>query len=456
MGDAEAKFHVAMFPWLAMGHLTPYLHLSNHLASRGHCISFLLPRKAHSRLQQLNRYPDHITFRTLDIPHVHGLPQGTETASDVPLPQHHLLAEAMDLTRDQVESILNSTKPDFVFFDFADWLPQVARPLGIKSVCYQVITPAALAICLDPARRITKDPAVTLEELRQPPPAYPSSKVVFRDYEARKLSKNVTFHERCRSAVIQSDAVAIRTCQETEGKFCDYIASQCQKPVFLTGPVFPEYNAALEGRWRKWLDRFDDKSAVFCSFGSQNILEKNQFQEAVLGFELTGLPFLVSLKPPVGCATIEEALPEGFEERVKGRGIVYGGWFEQPLQSILNHPSVGCFVHHCGFGSMWESLASDCQIVLVPDHFDQILSSNLLAEELKVAVQVEREENGWFSKECLCNAIKSVMDEKSEVGSVVKKNHAEWRDRLTCPTFMSGYVDRFIQNLRDLATSKVG
>ncbi|CBI20242.3 unnamed protein product, partial [Vitis vinifera] len=224
----------------------------------------------------------------------------------------------------------------------------------------------------------------------------------------------------------QSDAISIRTCREIEGNLCDYIGTQ----------------------WAQWLGGFKPGSIIFCAFGSQYILEKDQFQELVLGLELTGLPFLVALKPPTGAATIEEALPEGFKERVGGRAAVHGGWVQQP--SILSHPSVGCFVSHCGFGSMWESLMNDCQIVLVPHLGDQILNTRVLAGELQVAVEVEREENGWFSKESLCKAIKSVMDEESEVGGLVRKNHAKWKETFARPGFMSNYVDKFVGQLQGL------
>ena len=203
-----------------------------------------------------------------------------------------------------------------------------------------------------------------------------------------------------------------------------------------------------KGIWATWLDGFEPGSMVFCAFGSQIILEKKQFQELLLGFELIGLPFLIALKPPMECATVEEALPNGFKERVKERGRVFGGWVEQPL--ILSHPSVGCFVSHCGFGSMWESLMSNCQIVLVPHLGDQILNTRLLVEEMKVAVEVEREEYGWFSRKSLSKAIKSVMDKDNEVGIMVKKNHAKWKEILASPNFMSGYMDKFVQNLQDL------
>ncbi|KAF8025839.1 hypothetical protein BT93_F2619 [Corymbia citriodora subsp. variegata] len=454
--ETNSKFHIAMFPWFAVGHMTPFLHLSNELAKRGHKISFFLPRKAVILLENLNLHPNLITFHPVTVPSVASLPPGTETASDIPISDNTFLAAAMDLTRPQLEVSLQAMRPDFVFYDNAHWIPQVARPLGIRTVCYNVVSAAAIAIVLVPARKATLGKPLTEEELRRPPEGYPSKRVVLRGSEARSLifvtlpfGDSITFLGRTTTAMGECDAIAMRTCQEIEGDLCAYVSSQYGKPVFLTGPVLPEpAMKTLDEKWAEWLGRFKPGSVVFCAFGSQHVLEKGHFQELLLGFESTGLPFLVALRPPIGTNSVEEAFPEGFEERVKGRGVVHGGWVQQPL--ILSHPSVGCFVNHCGFGSMWESLMCDCQIVMVPHLGDQILNTRLLAEELKVGVEVEREESGRFSKESLCRAIKSVMDEESEVGRLVKKNHAKWREVLVSPNFISGYIDRFIQNLHGL------
>ena len=89
----------------------------------------------------------------------------------------------------------------------------------------------------------------------------------------------------------------------------------------------------------------------------------------------------------------------------------------------------------------------ESQIVLVPHLGDQILNAKLLVEELRVEVKVEREENGWISKESLNKGIKLVMDEGSEVGEIVKHNHASWKEALG-RGFMSNCVDGFVQNLR--------
>ncbi|KAI4322975.1 hypothetical protein L6164_022620 [Bauhinia variegata] len=105
---------------------------------------------------------------------------------------------------------------------------------------------------------------------------------------------------------------------------------------------------------------------------------------------------------------------------------------------------------HGGFGSMWESLLSDTQIVLVPYHGEQALNTRLLVEELKVAIEVQREENGWVSRENLSKAIKLAMDKGSQISDTLKKNHAKWKEIFASPGLMYGYADRFIQNLQEL------
>ncbi|KAJ4881925.1 UDP-glycosyltransferase 79B5 [Raphanus sativus] len=430
-----SKFHAFMYPYFALGHMIPYLHLANKLAEKGHRITFLLPKKAQKQLESLNLFPNSIVFHPLTLPLVEGLPVGAETASDLP-PNitGKVISDAMDLLRDQIEAMVRALKPDLIFFDFVPWVPEMAKEFGVKSVSYQIVSAACVAIALSPQGN-------------------PSSKVALRGHEANLYS---LFTNTCQRLLVRittgirnCDVVSIRTCAEIEGKYCSFIERECQKKVLLTGPVFPEPQEKsvkpLEDRWNHWLNGFEPGSVVFCALGSQTILEKHQFQELCLGMELTGLPFLVAVKPPRGSSTIQEALPEGFEERVKGRGIVWGGWVEQPL--ILAHQSVGCFVNHCGSGSMWESLVSDCQIVFIPQLGDQVLTTKLLSEELEVSVKVHREDSGWFSKESLRDAVKSVMDKDSEIGNIVKRNRMKLKETLTSPGLLSGYADKFVDAL---------
>ncbi|KAK9268345.1 hypothetical protein L1049_000094 [Liquidambar formosana] len=99
---------------------------------------------------------------------------------------------------------------------------------------------------------------------------------------------------------------------------------------------------------------------------------------------------------------------------------------------------------------MWESLLNDCQIVLLPFHGDQNINARFMVEEINVAVEVERAENWWFTKESLSEAIGSVMDEDSKVGSEVKSNHAKLKEIVLDHDKQGGYIDSFIRNLQDL------
>ncbi|CAD5315145.1 unnamed protein product [Arabidopsis thaliana] len=436
-----SKFHAFMYPWFGFGHMIPYLHLANKLAEKGHRVTFFLPKKAHKQLQPLNLFPDSIVFEPLTLPPVDGLPFGAETASDLPNSTKKPIFVAMDLLRDQIEAKVRALKPDLIFFDFVHWVPEMAKEFGIKSVNYQIISAACVAMVLAPRA-----------ELGFPPPDYLLSKVALRGHEANVCSLFANSHELfglITKGLKNCDVVSIRTCVELEGKLCGFIEKECQKKLLLTGPMLPEpqnkSGKFLEDRWNHWLNGFEPGSVVFCAFGTQFFFEKDQFQEFCLGMELMGLPFLISVMPPKGSPTVQEALPKGFEERVKKHGIVWEGWLEQPL--ILSHPSVGCFVNHCGFGSMWESLVSDCQIVFIPQLADQVLITRLLTEELEVSVKVQREDSGWFSKEDLRDTVKSVMDIDSEIGNLVKRNHKKLKETLVSPGLLSGYADKFVEAL---------
>ncbi|KAE8686694.1 Anthocyanidin 3-O-glucoside 2''-O-glucosyltransferase [Hibiscus syriacus] len=454
---AKEFFHIAMYPWLALGHITPFVHMANKLAERGHRVSFFLPAGTLSKVEPFNLHPDLIAFVPVIIPHVQGLPLGAETTNDVPFPLHPLLITAMDLTEPDIEASLRDLKPHFVFFDFACWLPALTRRLGIKSLVYCIISSATIGYLLTPARKIVER-GLTGSDLLEPPEGFPPSRIKLYAHEARALAvvttmaygSGFTFVGRQQRSLSECDVLGFKTCKEIEGPYCEYLGNQFGKHVLYAGPVVPEPpKMALEERWEMLLNKFEAKTVIFCAFGSECVLKMDQFQELVLGLELSGLPFLVALKPPMGAETIESALPEGFKERVKGRGFVHGGWV--PQQLILNHPSVGCFVTHCGSGSLAEAMVKDCQLVLLPHVGDQIINARLMAGDLRIGVEVEKgEEDGLFTKDSVCKAVKAVMDNESELAKETRANHAKWKEFLLAPGLERSYMNDFVMQLHTL------
>ncbi|KAG5599999.1 hypothetical protein H5410_031369 [Solanum commersonii] len=171
-------------------------------------------------------------------------------------------------------------------------------------------------------------------------PGFPvDSSIKLHKHEARLI---VALHSMGKnSSNPDGDAIAFKTTREIEGPYCETVEHKFKKPVVLAGPILPEpiETSNTKENWSKWLKKFQEKTVILCAFGREYNLKKDQFQELVLGFELTGYPFFAALKPPIEAETIEEALPEGFKQRTRGKCIVHSGWAKQQL--MLSHPSVG-------------------------------------------------------------------------------------------------------------------
>ncbi|MFX6573277.1 hypothetical protein ABTG52_09885, partial [Acinetobacter baumannii] len=163
-----------------------------------------------------------------------------------------------------------------------------------------------------------------LEELKYPPSGFPKTSLTsVKTFEARDfLYMFKSFHgkpcvyERVLSALKGCSIILAKTCYEMEGPYIEYVKSQFEKPVLLVGPVVPEARPdKLEEKWANWLDRFEEKSVIYCSFGSETFLTHEQIREVAQGLELTGLPFFLVLNFPADCgdASVElkRALPGG-------------------------------------------------------------------------------------------------------------------------------------------------
>lgn len=127
-----------------------------------------------------------------------------------------------------------------------------------------------------------------------------------------------------------------------------------------------------------------------------------------LGLELSGLPFFwaPSKRSILGDSDSTE-LPDGFEDRIKGRGVVYTNWL--PQLKILAHDSIGGFLTHDGWNSVIEGLYIARPLIMLPYFHYQWLNARILGEK-KVGVEVPRnEQDGSFTRNAVANSLKLVM-----------------------------------------------
>ncbi|GLJ19366.1 hypothetical protein SUGI_0348940 [Cryptomeria japonica] len=133
--EKQGELSVVMFPWLAHGHITPFLELAKILATHGLKIFFVSTPLNIKRIKPRVLDAQGIELVELGMPSVEGLPPGVESSADVVkraeapliLP---LLTVAIDLLEKPFETLLQKLSPDFVMYDVMQfWVPRVANPI---------------------------------------------------------------------------------------------------------------------------------------------------------------------------------------------------------------------------------------------------------------------------------------------------------------------------------------
>ncbi|MCL7041388.1 hypothetical protein MKW94_029748 [Papaver nudicaule] len=194
------------------------------------------------------------------------------------------------------------------------------------------------------------------------------------------------------------------TCRPVEGKFFDLL---CQEPYLAAnkkqwalGPLNPVAFYSKSTGWEssrheclEWLDAQPNSSVLYVSFGTLTSLSDKQIREIAFGLENSRQRFVWALKDADRGDIYSNhdqvrriELPEGYEERVKGVGMIVRDW--APQLGILAHPSTGGFLSHCGWNSCMESISMGVPIATWPMHSDQPMNALLVTEVLKIGVGV--------------------------------------------------------------------
>ncbi|CAN6213717.1 unnamed protein product [Urochloa humidicola] len=437
-GDEEQQearaLHLVVFPWLAFGHLIPFLQLSKRLAARGHSVTFISTPRNIARLPPVPAagLSGHVRTVALPLPAVEGLPEGAESTADLPPEKVELLKVAFDgLAAPFAEFLAGACagggevgagpfarRPDWIVLDFAHyWLGPIADQHKVPCAMFVIYTATWIAYCGTLQENINH-PRITVEDLMPMPrwfPAAPPS-LAFRHHEAAWLAaafapnaSSVSDFERYGRAEERCRLFTVRSCPEAEPGMFPLLADLFRKPVLPAGLLLPA--TPPDGRRNedggddhgalRWLDAQPPRSVLYVALGSEAPITAEGVIELAAGLELSGVRFLWALRRPAGHSG--ELLPDGFEQRVAGRGVVITGWV--PQVRVLAHGGVGAFLTHCGWGSTVEGLFGfGHPLVMLPFITDQ----GLIARGAGVEV-ARREEDGWFSRDDVAAAVTRVM-----------------------------------------------
>lgn len=184
------------------------------------------------------------------------------------------------------------------------------------------------------------------------------------------------------------------------------------------GHFWPEDSSCLD-----WLDEQDNCSVVYVALGSITLLKQRQFHELALGLELTGKSFLWVVRPDLMDGS-SGVYPEGFEARLAGRGRMVS-W--APQQKVLAHPSIACFMSHCGWNSTMEGVANGVPFLCWPYFADQLFNASYICNVWKTGLRLELGEDGILTREEVKNKAGELLNDEGIKARVTKlKETARW------------------------------
>ncbi|KQK10755.1 putative UDP-rhamnose:rhamnosyltransferase 1 [Brachypodium distachyon] len=443
MDTMSGGMHVVMLPWLAFGHILPFTEFAKRVARQGHRVTlFSTPRNTRRLIDIPEGLAARIRVVDITLPRVERLPEHAEASFDLPSDDlRPCLRRAYDAAFQRELSRLlhedQTPRPDWVLIDYAAyWAPEVAARHGVPCAFLSLFGAAALGFFGTPdALTGTGEHAKTEPAHFTVVPEYvpfPTT-VCYRGYEAREMfepgmvpdDSGVSEGYRFAKSIEGSQLVGIRSSVEIEPEWLQLLGQLYQKPVIPVGlfPPPPQQNISGHEETLRWLDGHAPSTVVYAAFGSEAKLTSAQLRRIALGLEQSGLPFVWAFREPAdgadGCC-----LPEGFEERVEGRGLVCRGWV--PQVRFLAHGSVGGFLTHAGWNSIAEGLARGVRLVLLPLIFEQGLNARHLVDK-KVGVEVARDEqDGSFAAQDIAAALRKVMvDDEGEVSGAKVRELAQ-------------------------------
>ncbi|KAJ9190060.1 hypothetical protein P3X46_001294 [Hevea brasiliensis] len=459
MSEAK-KLHVALFPWLAFGHMIPFFELAKLIAQRGHKISFIsTPRN----IQRLPKIPPNlaplINLVSLPLPTVEHLPQNAEATTDIPSHKTPYLKIAFDGLQGPLHQFFQTSTPDWIIYDFAPyWLPPILANLGISGVFFSMYGAWTLSFFGSSTSAMIngEDPRTRPEDFTVPPEWIPfPSKIAFGLHEAKRAFgdhievNNSGFSDvfRLGSVVGGCNVIAIRNCNELESNFSRLVGELHCKPVVPIGLLPPADfvgSSDQDDMWltiKEWLDKQNKGSVVYIAFGSESKLSQPELHELALGLELSGLPFFWALRKRENSVK----LPVGFEERVKGRGTVWTSWV--PQLKIMGHESVGGFLTHCGYASIIEAFYFELPLIMMPISIDQGLIARFFGEKM-VGIEITKDEkDGSLRRESVAESLRLIMVEKE--GRGYRDKAKEMKKLIADKDMHDRYVDHFVEFMQN-------
>lgn len=462
--EGVEKGHIVLFPFMAQGHIIPFLALASKITQKGYQITFINTPLNIKKLKTSTTKNSSIHF--LEIPFdstEHGLPQDAEVTDSLPYNLALKLLEVSPSLEPHFKKILSQLvelkigffkKPPLCVISdfFFGWSAKVTHEFGILHTIFCGAGGFGLAcyysMWLNLPHRHTDKLEFILPDFQEAGKFHVtqlSPSLVIADgndpYSVFQMKNLPNWRN--------SDGVLFNTIEEFEKNGLMYFRRKLCIPIWAIGPIlFQENDSVIISstprkesgvdldKCKEWLNSKEKKSVLYICFGSQNTISASQMMQLAKALDGVGINFIWVIRPPLGFDVNadfkpEEWLPEGFIERIQEngqRGLIVLNW--APQVEILAHESVGGFLGNCGWNSVLESLINGVPLIGWPMAADQFFNAKLLVEEIGVCVEMARGTTFDVSFVDIIEKIELVMGTESEKGKRLRGKACEVKEMI--------------------------
>ncbi|KAE9607289.1 hypothetical protein Lal_00026452 [Lupinus albus] len=435
----HSPLHILFFPFMAHGHMIPMVDMAKLFASKGVKTTILTtPLNVPFIFKAIenSKTISNINIQTINFPCVEaGLPEGCENFHSIPSPEFApLFFKSTVLLKEGFEQQLSLLHPDCVVADmFFTWTTDSSVKFDIPRIVFHGISLFSMcaSICMEihkPYEKASSDSELFV--IPNLPGEIKITRIQVMDY----FNNDVWTKRRktIRESEKKSFGVLVNSFYELEGDYADYYRNVIGKRAWQIGPLFlcnkdkeqnkyrGEKSSIDENEWQKWLDTKEANSVVYVSFGSIAAFSDSQLKEIAIGLEASGKSFIWVVKKSKKDG--EEAwLPEGYERRIEGKGLIIRGWAPQVL--ILEHEAIGAFITHCGWNSILEGVGAGVPFITWPVSAEQFYNEKLVVDVLKIGVPVGAKKWSLFTD--IDDSVKRDAVEKSVRKILGKEEEAE-------------------------------
>ncbi|KAL3515300.1 hypothetical protein ACH5RR_022202 [Cinchona calisaya] len=439
------QLHVFLFPMMARGHMIPTLDMAKLFSSHGVKTTLITTplraptfTKAIEATRQLQG--NEIAIRVIEFPvEKAGLPEGCESLDKITDDQIPNFIKATFMLQEPLEQLLKEyhDHPSCLVADmFFPWATEVAEKFCIPRLIFHGTSYFALCVSenmrkFKPFKNVSNDSEPFLV------PNLPHQIMLTRNkvplYDQDDIETDVTkLMRQIKESENKSFGVIINSFYELEPEYSEYYRKNLERRSWHIGPLHLcngrlNLNSSMidEHQSLKWLEPKKQNSVIFVCFGSISNFTADQLREIAIGLEASGQEFIWVVRKTEDEKECDHQnwLPEGFEERMKDRGLIIRGW--APQVKILENTAVGSFITHCGWNSTLEAVCAGKPMVTWPLFAEQFFNEKLVTEILRIGVGVGSKKWSRTTSE----VVKSEEIAKAVMEVMVGEEATELRDR---------------------------